>query len=350
MDGETYHFRRSAVEQIPVKPLSDAGVAVALILLTYRSGQVELDRLMLHPRRADPLPNGLAGFNTVTPEGLRHLRACLEFLAHRFSRPDRAHGRVVNYIVGNEVTAHWHWYNVGEMPRDEFVAEYLRAVRLVHAAVRKASTSARVYLSFDHHWNLTYQDKPLRAIAGRALLDEFARQARLGGDFDWHLEQHPYPENLGNPRVWLDKTAPATPDAPRITFKNIEVLTAYLGRPELVYRGQPRRLILSEQGFHSDGTPGGDLAQAAAYCYAWQKVDRLEGVDAFILHRHVDHAHEGGLNLGLWRRESTSVATPSTRRPIYDVFLNADTPRRDEAFRFALPIIGITNWDQVLTR
>jgi G3E family GTPase len=65
-------------------------------------------------------------------------------------------------------------------------------------------------------------------------------------------------------------------------------------------------------------------------------------------HAHHDHGHEGGLNLGLWRRKPDSIADPSTRKPIYDVFVAADTPRREEAFRFALPIIGITNWAEVL--
>jgi len=52
LEGETFHFHRGAVERIPIKPLSDAGVSVALILLTYESSDTNLNRLMLHPRRA----------------------------------------------------------------------------------------------------------------------------------------------------------------------------------------------------------------------------------------------------------------------------------------------------------
>jgi hypothetical protein len=116
----------------------------------------------------------------------------------------------------------------------------------------------------------------------------------------------------------------------------------------LKFRGEVRRVLLTEQGFHSDGSPAGEALQAAAYAYAWMKVDAEPGIDAFILHRHVVHRHEGGLNLGLWRRKPDSIADPSTRKPIYDVFVAADTLRREEAFRFALPIIGITNWAEVL--
>lgn len=350
MDGRTYYFHRRAVERIPVKALSDAGCVVTLILLSYESGDPKLDAVMLHPKRAAKLPNHLAGFNTATREGVQHFQACIEFLADRFSRPDGAFGRAANYIVGNEVTAHWEWYNLGLMPRELAVGEYERAVRLTHAAVRKFSPSSRVYLSLEHHWTLTFGGDPRKAVAGRTFIEEFNRRAQMGGNYGWHLAYHPYPENLFQPRTWLDKSAQPTPESPRITFKNLEQLTGFFRRPELLYQGQPRRIILSEQGFHSDGTPAGDLAQAAAYCYAWQKVDRLEGIDAFILHRHVDHSGEGGLNLGLWRRQTNSIATPSAPRPMYEVFRKADTPEREAAFRFALPVIGIKSWDEILTK
>lgn len=156
------------------------------------------------------------------------------------------------------------------------------------------------------------------------------------------------PENLFKPRVWLDRTATNSVNSPRITFKNLEQLTRYLRQPELLCQGVPRRVILSEQGFHSDASPQGEELQAAAYCYASWKTDHLDGIDSFILHRHVDHKMEGGLNLGLWMRQTNSIATPLAKKKIYEVFKAADTPGRNQAFAFALPLIGITNWSQVL--
>ena len=135
-------------------------------------------------------------------------------------------------------------------------------------------------------------------------------------------------------------------NTPRITFKNLEMLARYFEKPELLYEGKPRRLILSEQGFHSDGTPEGEQVQAAAYAYAYRRVATLGAIDAFILHRHVDHKGEGGLNLGLWRckKDSPSPSEPSERKPIYEVYRLADTPDWEQAFKFALPIIGIKDW------
>ncbi len=345
--GRRHGFDRAAIDALPVKPLSDSGAAVTLILLAYASGDPARDAIWLHPRYDSRAPNRLGAFNPVTEDGARWLQAAVEFLCHRFSRPGSPHGQVAHLIVGNEVTAHWHWANMGEVPASIFIKDYLRSVRLIHAAAARVTSSIRVHLSLDHHWNLTYGNAPLRAIPGRRLIDDFARTARLEGDFPWHVAYHPYPEDLFKAATWKDTSAFPAPTSPRITFKNLEVLTTYLARPELTWNRQPRRILLSEQGFHSDGTPRGDQLQAAAYAYAWHKVDSLPGIDAFILHRHVDHRDEGGLNLGLWRRRPGSIADPESPKPIHEVFRMADTPGRDEAFAFALPIIGVPDWSHV---
>ncbi|HKS35757.1 MAG TPA: DUF5722 domain-containing protein, partial [Verrucomicrobiae bacterium] len=348
MDGETYHFNRRYLESLPAKTLSDAGVLVNVIVLYYTGGNKEADVFMTHPNYSPGAPNGLTAFNTLTPDGLRHFKACMEFLADHFSRPDGANGRVWGYIIGNEVNAHWEWYNLGPAQRDAVVDDYLRTVRVANTAVRKSSAGARVYLSLTHFWTEVMQKDPLRYCGGKELLDEFNRRAKLGGDFDWHLAHHPYPENLFEPRSWMDKSPTRREDTPKITFKNLEVLDRYFQRTEMRYRDQPRRIILSEQGFHCPDKPEGEVWQAAGYCYAWEKVKRLEGIDALILHRHVDHSREGGLNLGLWTRKSDGFSTPDRPRRIYDVFRAADTSDREKAFEFALPVVGITDWSQVL--
>ncbi len=348
VDGETFAFRRGYLDSLGVKRLSDAGVNVYLIVLGIQSHDAARNARLLHPARDEKLHNGIGAPNLSTPEGARLWRAAFEFLADWFCRADDEHGRVVGFIVGNEVNVHWQWHNLGRMPRDAAVAEYEREVRLANTALRRASSSARAYISLTHFWTIDPDADHWRSMPGRYFIEEFARRARMGGDFGWHLAHHPYPENLGNPRTWLDKTAPQSPDAKRITFKNLEQLDAFFAQPSLLFRGARRGIILSEQGFHSKGTGEGDRDQAAAFCYAWEKVSRLPGIDAFILHRHVDHQYEGGLNLGLWRRKPDSIATPDTKRPMYECFKAAGTPAQEEAFRFALPIIGVKNWDEIM--
>ncbi|MFN7139544.1 MAG: DUF5722 domain-containing protein, partial [Limisphaerales bacterium] len=283
-------------------------------------------------------------------EGLAWFKACNEFIAHRYSQPDERYGRAVNFIVGNEVNSHWFWANMGRVTMEDFTRDYLRTVRVCHAAVRKYSSTARVFISLEHHWNERYPGgDTMQSFAAKPFMEYFAMLAGTYGDFDWHLAFHPYPENLFECRTWNDKSAWMSFDSPRITFKNLEVLPEYMKQAELRYKGKPRRIILSEQGFHSNETEEGELWQAAAYCYAYYKTDRIPGIDSFILHRHVDHGREGGLNLGLWRRnkESQNPAEPLYQKPIYQVFKKADTPEWKEAFEFALPVIGVKSWKEI---
>lgn len=350
LDGETYHFHRAPVESLDqrIKQLSDAGVVVTLILLNYQSGDPTLDRVMLHPDYSRHAPHRLSAFNTANAEGLRYFKSCIEFLADRYSTPGHRHGRAVNFIVGNEVNAHWYWCNLGDASMEAFADDYLRTVRVCNTAVHKISATSRVYISLEHHWNMVMDD-PLHTFAGRAFIDYFNERARAGGNFDWDLAFHPYPEDLTNPRTWNDKTATRDDNTPRITFKNIDLLPHYFERPELLFRGEPRHIILSEQGFNTPDTPDGERLQAAGYCYAYYKISRLPGIDSFILHRHVDHRDEDGLNLGLWRRNkaSASPAEPAGKKMIYDVFRLADTPQWREAFAFALPVLGIHDWKEL---
>ena len=349
--GTMHRFHRAYLEAMDhqIKTLSDHGVVVSIILLNYEPADPVLRRILLHPGYDPKCPNHLSAFNAVTPEGCEWLEASMRFLAERWSRPDQAHGRVANWIVSNEVNSHWFWSNMGHVSLDTFVADHLQTVRLIHSAVRTASKNARVFLSLEHHWNIHYPGgDETQTFAARPFLEAFARGARKSGDFDWNIAFHPYPENLGHPQTWNDKSAlPDFRTTPRITFKNIDQLIRFLDQPALQFKGQRRHVILSEQGFHTPGGPGGETIQAAAYCYAWKKIERLDGIDSFILHRHVDHAQEGGLALGLWTHQPGTIATPGRHKRIYDVFRAADGPKADEAFRFALQVIGIQSWDEI---
>jgi hypothetical protein len=344
MDGRTFHFRRGYIDYFDktIKPLSDSGALVTLILLNYQGGDARLNEVLLHPNYSTNCPNHLSAFNTVTPEGTAWFKACVEFLAARYSEKNYPHGRVVNYIVGNEVNSHWEWANMGNVSMQDFTRDYLRTVRICHDAVREFSSSARVFISLEHNWDIKRKN-PKHKFAAREFIDYFGKLAKEQGDFDWNLAFHPYPQNLFQPRTWNDDRATLSYDTPFITFKNLEMLTAYFRRRELLYHGKPRHIILSEQGFHSDGTREGELAQAAGFAYAFYKVKHLDGIDAFILHRHVDNAYEGGLNLGLRRGDMS-------KKPIYEVFKAADTPEWKKAFEFALPIIGITSWKEIEPR
>ncbi len=349
LDGAGYHFRKAAVEDLDrqIKAYAEADAQVTLILLAGPSAVPAIDRILRHPRTPDTLPSKMYALNVATEEGYRWFRASVEFLAHRYCGPKREAKRPIHFIVGNEVNSHFSWFPLGKQTTREVAAEYLRVLRVAHAAVRSASASSRIYASFDHYWAARFNSDALLSCGSRPLLDAMTRLSRAGGDFDWHIAFHPYPENLFEPRSWLDKSPTHEFDTPKVTFKNLEVLTRYLDLPIQRCFGSARRVILSEQGFNTPKGADGETKQAAGFCYGWKKANALPGIDAFILHRHVDHTHEGGLRLGLWTNKPDSVNTPDGRKLLYEVFHHADADDWQKHFQFALPLIGAKDWNSL---
>jgi hypothetical protein len=347
VDGYEFSFNESYLKNLDsqIKPLSNKGVLVYLILIAYPSKNAAIDALVIHPDAREDHKYTVGGFNSKTLEGKAWLKAASMELASRWSGARPECGRAWGWIVGNEVNSHWMWYNIGKKTLADAVGEYAQAFRIVHEAVRTSSTHARLYISFDHHWGVGMHGiSAEEAAPGRDYLDAFAK---LTADLDWHVAWHPYPENLGNPRAWADKTVTSDDTTNKVTFKNLEVLCRHLRKPELLFKGEPRRVILSEQGFHLLLDKDGETLQAAAYAYAWEKCRRLPLIDAFIYHRHVDHAQEGGLRLGLWRNAPHSIADPHSKKQIWELFHKAGNPEWDAAAAPLLPVTGLKSWDEL---
>lgn len=264
--------------------------------------------------------------NVRSPEGFQ----ALVDVVRRLGR------RVAHWIVGNEVDSAWIWTNAGEKSAADYMEEYLRVLRVVHLAARSADPTSRAFISLTHHWNESHRPKDPRFYKGRELLEIL--EAR-GGDFEWGVAFHPYPENLFNPKSWEDKTAVEGFDTPRITFRNLHVLDAWMKRDAARYRGKVRGVLLSEQGFHTPGGEEGERLQAAALVYAWRQ-SRLDSIEAFQYHRWIDHEKEGGLRLGLWTCAKGRICEAERAKPIHAVLKALGTEREEEESAFALPIIG----------
>ncbi len=373
--GREFYFDRSFTENLDgtIKTLSDNGIVVYLILLLYhnadpnsafpelvhpdtRSGAERVPAVVKSGEDAlsfeAQLQDGIVlAFNTADAEGVAHFTAAVEFLTARYTRADQRYGRALGYIVGNEVDSQWIWQNMGEQRLERFMGFYERAVRIVYQAACRCYTGARVYISLDHLWNITFRDEPGRYYRGREVVEVMNRLSKAGGDFPWHIAYHPYPEDLTKPATWNDTTAIDSVETPRITFKNLHILRQYLAQERLHYAGAARRVILSEQGFHTpDLSVESQRLQAAAYAYAYYKVLFDEWIDAFILHRHVDSKTEFGLRLGLWSwgEASDESSAPGQKKYIYDVFRRIDTADALAVTAFALPIIGITSWSEAV--
>ena len=356
-EGRKVGLRSSAVAALDgaVKGLNDRGGAVVGVLLNYVKKPKGADpgsvgSPLVHPLTpVKDVPTGVVAFNTATAEGLFLYRAITHWIIERYTDPAEPHGRMTGLVIGNEVQSHWAWYNLGETSDDVVIREYSAALRIADLAARSVHRDFRIYISMEHHWTLRGgSDDGAREMPGTVLLRGLATEAKRAGDFPWHLAFHPYPESLFDARFWNDKTAPLRLDAPRITFHNLEVLTAFLRQPEFLYQSQPRRIALTEQGFHRPKGADGETVQAAAFAYAWKRIQALPEIESFIYHRHVDHPNEGGLLLGLREYDAKAPHGMGAKRIIWDTFRKAGTPEEDAAFAFALPVVGRKDWSNIV--
>ena len=363
-EGRNVGLRAAAVRRLDaaIKAKSDLGIGVVGILLNYvrrppksqtsgSGGDVPTSPLVHPLTNPETVPFGPAAFNTSTADGFFFYRAIVAWLIERYTRPEEQFGRMTGLVVGNEVQSHWSWYHLGETTDNVVLREYMVALRVADLTARSLHRDFRIYLSMEHHWTIRGEaNNPRRAMRGIDLLRGLAESARKEGDFPWSVAFHPYPENLFEPRFWQDKTAPLRFDAPRITFKNLEVLPAFLRQPEFLFSGQVRHIALTEQGFNCPQTPDGEIVQAAAYAFAMKRVEAMPEIESFIYHRHVDHPQEGGLRLGLREHDdaSPSPAAMGRQRLLWSVFQKAGTSEEDAAFAFALPIVGRENWTGVV--
>lgn len=354
-NGTTYYFKKERVDELDqyMQETHRYGAVVTAILLNapklFDSNKEKalLDKV-IHPGFDwTSKSTYISAFNLRTREGQEFYKAFIEFLANRYTREDAKYGRMCGMIISNEINSQYIWGNAGEMTVNEYTREYTAAMRLAWLSARKYYKNFRIYVSLDHFWNLTFNPQyPLRYYKGRDIIDYINRYSKEEGDFDWNIAHHPYPENLVYPDFYNDRSATFDFSTLRITFKNIEILPAYLSQKEYLYRDQPRRIILSEQGFNSKGDSFSEKQGAAAFCLAFQKVKKLDTIDMMTHHAYVDNPYEFGLNLGIRRRNADgSIGEP---KPIYYVMRDMDTEQEEQRIAETRSFIGEELYDTLL--
>ena len=202
------------------------------------------------------------------------------------------------------------------------------------------------FISLDHCW--TAAPDP-RSYAARDLLDLLVDFSQREGDFPWAIAFHPYPQDIFNPRTWEDSQAIFDFKTPYVTFRNIEVLDAWCRQPRVAFRGKEPREIrsLASRGSIPATTAKARFAdQAAGLAYAWKKIEPLTAITAFQYHLWADERSEGGLRLGL-RKFAHDPQDPLGKKPAWRLYQAIGTDAWGEASRFAMPIIGITEWSEI---
>lgn len=347
-NGRTYYADKRKIEKYDrtIRCAAEHGVNVSAIILVYPelwSRDRQVGRMLEHPEYERCGAYTMPNLTDIDSTNL--YAAALDFLAARYNRPDGRYGRIHRWIVHNEVNSGNVWTNAGNKTLVEFMDIYVKSMRMVYYTARKYDAEAEVFISLDHCWNEKYVEP--NCYPAVEVMDTLTAYCRAEGDFKWGVAIHTYPENLLDPKSWLDKKATHATDTPYITFKNLEVLDDWIKRSASPYEGKKRTLLLSEQNPNSmDYTDGALEEQAAGLVYAWKKTEACDGIDAYFAHSWIDARFEGGLKTGL-RKYPDDPDDPWGAKPSWRVFRDAGTENEKQTFEFAKKIIGISSWEEI---
>ncbi len=343
--GKTYWFRRSTVgvyDEYLKKLEENHTVVSAILLLGWRKDL----RSLIYPSGRTP-GHSFYAWNTGSAQARAKIQATLAFLAERYSAKKAQHGRIVNWIVGNEVNNNQVYNYSGNISLQQHAAIYAQAFWLTYQTVSSVYAQARVYISLDHLWNY---DKVKGIFPARSVLDSFAQALGRYGDIPWGLAYHPYSSPLTEPKFWENKNKQLTEalDSPVINMGNLSVLTNYIRDTY----GPQHRIILSEQGYTSvQQEKNVEQAQAAAIAYSYLLTEADPMVDSFIMNRHVDNMVEvrQGLSLGLWNtNRAAGDEWASTRKIAYDTFKYMDSTLSENVTNPLLSELSAQHWSDLL--
>ncbi len=325
-DGATYWFSKTAVERYDTE------------LTRLAQNNVLVTAILLLPKRSDDLQNliypaarkkdaNYYQWNMTDEAAVKTLRAIVTFFQRRYSEP--AGKRIVGWIVGNEVNNSKVWNWAGEISSETYMDLYASQVAEVIMAARAVYANARVYMCLDHYWtagNGAYW------YPGKDILTMFADRMYAKGlpGGTWCIAYHPYNISQYEPNIMSSSDAVTNKVGTRIiTMKNLKVLTKFVKKRY----SKNCRIILSEQGYSSI-TAGSDTTkqQARNIALAYYIAEQNKMVDAFILHRQVDHTGEGeqyGLYTS-WGQENAAYQKAS-----WTAYKYADTTKKNKYTKYA---------------
>lgn len=280
--------------------------------------------------------------NLTTAKAFNLYAAALEHMASTHCTPGN---RISHWIMHNEVDFANEWTNMGDQPMLRYLDRYIKSMRICYNIARQYDQNASVLGSYTHCWA-----KADGSFAPKKMLEKTVEYSSAEGDFRWGVAYHPYPQDLTKPSFWVNDTqATYSLNSKYVTFKNLEVIDAWIRQKENFYKGKTKRvLFLSEQGTNSPSYSESDLAlQAAGGAWAWKKVSKLDGIDAMQWHNWADNKAEGGLRIGL-RTFAEGSVSDLTPKPVWYVWKAAGTAEEDSVFDQYKTTLGISDWDSIL--
>lgn len=339
-NGRNYAFNGQIVAEYDYifSTLTNKGITItAIILNDMNPGHMEL----IHPKaRSGGAGSPYFAFNAANEAGTEYIAAIGSFLANRYA--GTGHGKVMNWVIGNEINARKEWNYIEYMDTPHYVDEYAKAFRVFYNAILSINGNARVYISLDQQWAKSLYSNG--GFGSKEIMDEFNRNITAGGNIDWGVAQHPYNYPLTSAKAWSGGGKVLNSETtPVITIKNIHVLTDYLQKEAFrTDAGEVRHVILSEMGYTSSA---GQELQAASFVYAYKVIEANRYIDSMLFSRQTDAPSEvaQGLALGI-------DTLGGGHKSIYNAFKYVDTAESAQHTDFALRIIGVGSWGEIISR
>ena len=339
--GRKYYINKGQIDNYDniLKQSESKGIVVAAILLIVpEGGEAEYATTIAHPEYNKGSMNGhycMPNLNDI--DGANAYAAAIDFLAKRYSVDGQ--GRIHHWILHNEVDQNLEWTNMGTQPMMRYLLEYNKSMRICYNIVRQYDPNAYVLASFTSSWCSTHGNG---GYSAKAMLDNLVSFSKVEGDYRWGVAAHPYPQNFFKPAFWnTDTEATYSENSGYSTFKNIEVISNWMLKPEHYYKNKEKRILFfSENGVNAMNNAASDLTvQAAGAAWAWKKTKACDGVDAIMWHNWHDNPAEG-LCLGL-RYENGDP------KPAWYVWQAAGTANESNVLDKYLSTLGVSSWDQI---
>ena len=336
-NGETYYFNgyRVMLYDSLFSYLTEQGYHnTAIVLNDWNEDYPEI----MHPKSRRQTGSSMYyALNTEEEEGVRLMEAVALFLAERYSGGE--HGMVYDWVIANEINQQRIWNYMATSDLEYYTESFEKSFRTFYNAIKSVYGDARVYFSIDHDWNDNGGNN-FSFFNARDLMYAFNECAKKGGNYDWGLSIHPYPQPLTKVRFWqgsFDKTE----EARTLTPMNLPTLTDMMEKDEFLNtKGKVRNIAMTEIGFSSKA---GEKLQAAAFAYSYYIMDNNSYIDCYLMNRQTDDTEslKSGLALGIYNNDYTP-------KYIAEVFKYIDTDENQKYLDEMLEIIGAESLEEAL--
>ncbi|MCR4704670.1 MAG: hypothetical protein K5641_01275 [Lachnospiraceae bacterium] len=341
-NGKNYQFNGLCVAEYDniISTYNSGGCSVTMCLI---NGQEFAGR---SPQLVHPLSRGVACpcymYNTADASGTETLAAIAAFLGERYSG---AHGKVDNWVVGNEVNIkdQWNYVNIGDLTA--YCQEYMEGFRIFYNGIKSKNANARIYICTEHQW-----DRNPKGVFshdgwdGKDFDATFNAVTSASGNIDWGLMTHPYPVPLTWATDWNSQFKGLMTHSPNTAFvsmSNFEVVTDFFSRPEMLAPNGQVRSIIAGCGYT---TSQGEANARAALVLGYQAAMMNQHVDAFFVAQELDNAASlaQGLAVGLSNPDGS-------HKTLYDCFKQLDGPNAAQYQAEALAIRGVGSFGDVIS-